>query len=1064
MFRIQQKIWVAFCSLFLSLGSSAQTFDIEGFSIISELKSQTVHFVFQDHNGFIWASTTQGLSRFDGYKFQSFPSTQPDSSTIAVSQIYCDKQNLFWFWNSKGLLTQYNPALNKLQVYRPNPNDSTSIADIYQAGNQYFYFAQRADTIWVGTEKGLTAFDKKTGSFFTVWLHQWQDNTRLNSIQLAPSARCWLGSNSGLFVFDTQVKSKEKIRKVFGEAPIYCINAASDKAVWFLAEDGKLGYWENNNNGFNILSQSTIGISPKQNYAFYQASTGEQWIITDNDIVKITDISNSYFKSYKYSISKTAQANKQNSHQGMFEDCLGNLWAYTYNTGLLLYNRRDDTFEKVSNGLCLRSSISNSLIYQAMCDSYGNIWLATEEGLGKIDLSEIRNYVNHNMVAPYGKLRPIDPPALVITDIKVFNKSYKFHNNQNFSNIDTIHIKYSDLLVSIEFAALHFTAPERTRYLYMLEGLDPSWNTTDANQRLVTYTNLSPGTYTFRVMALLTGGTKISPGARLVIIVDPPYWQSWWFRLLIIIVAALFIFVFYFQRMATIKRQNAQLERQVKLRTELLEKANIDLEEKQKEIIAQNEEIQQQTEELLTQRDALEEQNELIISKNIQLQKTFDNVRILSEFGQKISSTMNISRINEMIYEHVNSMMEAPAFGIGLLNPTQGLIEYQNFIEEDKVLPYFARSVYSENSLSAWCLRNNKEVFIGDLTYEYIRYIPTLPEYKTRRRPTSLIHIPLMVEKRNIGILTVSSYRENAYNENDLNNLRSLAAYVSITLDNAHAYDIVQEQNEHITSGIRYAETIQRAILPVKSQINRYFESFIIYKPKEIVSGDFYWFTHIDSNQPLHPAFRQHELGGKAIVALVDCTGHGVPGAFMSLISSRLLSEIINEKKIYDPGKILEFIDVAVQLALNQDQTDNRDGFDIGLCLLEKIENNQTKITYSGARTDLVIKRKNASSAEVLRGDRKSVGGIWSKRSTLVFSNKDIVLDEGDMIYLLTDGYIDQNSPQKKKFGVRKLFNLIEENAHLPLLRQKYIFERAIDLHQGTEEQRDDITLWGIKL
>jgi serine phosphatase RsbU (regulator of sigma subunit) len=263
--------------------------------------------------------------------------------------------------------------------------------------------------------------------------------------------------------------------------------------------------------------------------------------------------------------------------------------------------------------------------------------------------------------------------------------------------------------------------------------------------------------------------------------------------------------------------------------------------------------------------------------------------------------------------------------------------------------------------------------------------------------------------------------------------------------------DKINLQNKQITDSINYAQTIQRAILPMEETINQHFNSFSLFRPKDIVSGDFYWYSNI-------------EEGKKWIAAVVDCTGHGVPGAFMSMIGNTLLNSIINEQKIYQPSKILEMLNQETILALKQEKTENRDGMDLCLCLIEKKQGGKYKITYSGAKRPLLYFVQNKKGIEVLKADRLSIGGIKKHVEEVQFNNLEIELNEGDIIYLSTDGYIDQNGPDRKRYGSNRLMQDLQKIAESPMKTQKTILEENLVAYMAGEEQRDDITIVGIQL
>lgn len=259
----------------------------------------------------------------------------------------------------------------------------------------------------------------------------------------------------------------------------------------------------------------------------------------------------------------------------------------------------------------------------------------------------------------------------------------------------------------------------------------------------------------------------------------------------------------------------------------------------------------------------------------------------------------------------------------------------------------------------------------------------------------------------------------------------------------------LQKQNMEINSAIRYAGTIQKAILPEPDYIHRDIDFFLIYKPKEIVSGDFYWFAN-----PIDLPY--------VFVAITDCTGHGVPGAFMSMIGTRLLNSIVNEKAIYDPAEILEMMHAGVKSTLKQQTTGNMDGMDISLCRIEPVSKNEKKITFCGAKQSIFFYRKSTQKITKVRGDIKTIGGLYY--DDIRFNNKVINLNSGDLLYLTSDGLIDQNAPDRKKFSTLRLIDILERIAHLPVSEQKQKLNEAYEAHRKDQPQRDDISFLGLRL
>jgi len=263
---------------------------------------------------------------------------------------------------------------------------------------------------------------------------------------------------------------------------------------------------------------------------------------------------------------------------------------------------------------------------------------------------------------------------------------------------------------------------------------------------------------------------------------------------------------------------------------------------------------------------------------------------------------------------------------------------------------------------------------------------------------------------------------------------------------------IIELQNKEVISSINYAKTIQNAILPSHKVLDSFFDPFIIYLPKDIISGDFYWFS----------AKKIGKENEKIFFAVVDCTGHGVPGAILSMIGSKILDEIVFRRKEYSPKEILLQLDTEVVSTLNQEANTNADGMDLGLLLFENGESKGSySITFSGAKNDIYIAAKD-KPIFTLKGDRNNIGGI--KRKKQEFTNHKITLHKDDILYLTTDGYTDQCNFDRKNYGKQRLIGFLETIRHLDMETQKIKMEEELKIFMANTNQRDDITLVGLKL
>ena len=256
----------------------------------------------------------------------------------------------------------------------------------------------------------------------------------------------------------------------------------------------------------------------------------------------------------------------------------------------------------------------------------------------------------------------------------------------------------------------------------------------------------------------------------------------------------------------------------------------------------------------------------------------------------------------------------------------------------------------------------------------------------------------------------------------------------------------IQSKNKKITESINYAQRIQGAILPNTKIINKVFpESFIFYKAKDVVSGDFPWFL---------------QRGEDIYIAAVDCTGHGVPGALISLIGYFLLNDIVRSRKIVEPGEILDLLDEGVTETLRQDSGESKakDGMDIALCRINLKEN---QLQYAGAHRPLYYMEKGAMNE--VKGDKFPIGGGIYKNQTN-FTTTTIQLTKGDSVFFCSDGFPDQfGGTDNRKFGPKRTRELIEENHKKPVAEVGQILSEEWEAWKGDYRQTDDVLMIGIK-
>ncbi|MCC5943733.1 MAG: tetratricopeptide repeat protein [Bernardetiaceae bacterium] len=505
----------------------------------------------------------------------------------------------------------------------------------------------------------------------------------------------------------------------------------------------------------------------------------------------------------------------------------------------------------------------------------------------------------------------------------------------------------------------------------------------------------------------------------------------------------------------------------------------IGLKQKQKAnkmLAAQNEEIQKQqhliaekniflnqaNEELHQHQEELTVLNENLEMQKLAVEKSFQSLGLLSEIGKAINTSLDVKEIIHIVNVQVNALMKVEGFGIGLYNEQQNCLDFEGYIEQDKELAFHQDDLNNPNLLSSFCFNNQKEILINNFPAEYQKYIEDYDVKVGKSSIKSIIYMPLNDEGKRVGVITVQSFQINAYQEQHLSILHHIANYSANALAKADAFRYINKQKvtiestykklkrttEQFNKSIQYASHIQSVVMPEESELRNYFSDlFVIFKPKDIVSGDFYWFSQISEDM--------------AVFSLADCTGHGVPGAFMSMLGSTILHEAVNIKKNYnDPASILKSMHNGIRKILKQEQKKNNDGMDISLCVFKKNKTDNTvELIFTGAKSKMSYIIDNQIFD--LKGDRQYLGGGKLKKE---FTNHRLILPENTLFYLYSDGYQDQNNPDREKIGSTNFKNQLLACKEKNFAEQKKYLEYILNEHQKNAEQRDDISVIGLRV
>ncbi|CAM2010301.1 AAA family ATPase [Acanthopleuribacter pedis] len=366
---------------------------------------------------------------------------------------------------------------------------------------------------------------------------------------------------------------------------------------------------------------------------------------------------------------------------------------------------------------------------------------------------------------------------------------------------------------------------------------------------------------------------------------------------------------------------------------------------------------------------------------------------------------------------------------------------------------------YSEIPLSVinYLISTGEVVILDDGPSDLFSSDPFFNAFGSR----SVLAMP--VRKQNhLNAVIFLEHRSSAglFTNDRLEILQLLASQTAISVENAQLYgnleSLVEERTRllnkktaDLMSSVRYAQRIQQALLPSQSQLRQTFKDFVLFfKPRDVVSGDFYW---------------HHEVDGRHFIAVSDCTGHGVPGALMSMIGHTLLNRIVAELGIYDPADVLERLNTGVREALSResDSGNINDGMEVCFIVVNK---DGGDLTFAGAGRPLFIARAQEKrwNLQRVKGSRRPIGGR-QRTGGSGYENVHVQVHPGDMLYLTTDGFSDQNNAANEKYGNRRFSGLLEALAEKSAEAQQDMLQYEFAEFTGSQAQRDDVTIMGFR-
>jgi len=777
--------------------------------------------ICEDLRGQMWVASTNGLYHFDESRnvFQVYRHNPTDPQSLSVNNVtalYQDRNGVLWVGSIKGGMNFVALHQKPFVHYRHIPQQPQSLdhPDVYSITED----AQ--GDLWVGTLTGLNRIQSGTGQyqvFRSAPLHN-KGPQMIGVILPDPKGYFWIGFYDGqlgrfypqtgrfeLFSYHPQVANS------IVSWSIRALHQDRHQQLWIGACTAGLGRMDPERQTFSYYMPDSANfsnpVSRNPNFttndieirAIYEDPQGMIWIGTVSGGLNRFDRRTGTFRHFTQDPNNPRSIGS-NTVQVIHRDRSGHMWIGTAGGGLNRFDPQTATFHRYS----IRDGLPSNTVYGILEDDRGHLWLSTNNGLSRFDPQKetFRNYYESdglqsnefnpgayfksksgwmyfgggNGVTAFHPEHITDdsqPPRVQLTDFKIFNESVPIGKAvmgavilpKAIGQTQEIVLSYRAHTFSFDFVGLHFASPERTRYAYQMTGFDTQWTYTDASHRTATYTNLDAGEYTFRVRAANGDGHWSKEEAQVRLIITPPFWKTTWFKGLVVLMMVLGVIAAVRIRTHRLGKQKQQLEREVAARTQ--------------EVLNQKEEIE-------VQRDNLESQ--------------YRNIRVLSEMGQVITASLRLEEIFQILYRQVNELMDAPSFGIGLIDEDHKTLEYLSRENPHDPVTTRSRTRLDEQNLSTWCYVHQKMVLLNDVEKEIAAYDSwSKTEYTEAGQPQSRIYLPLLGNgKRVIGIMVVKSYRKHAFSDVHVSILITLATYVAIALDNATAYDAIIRQKDQI--------------------------------------------------------------------------------------------------------------------------------------------------------------------------------------------------------------------------------------------------------------------------
>lgn len=1040
-----KHIVTAFLSL-LFINLHGQSYQFSKYGIENGLPQQYVYSINQDNNGFIWVGTGEGISKFDGIEFETY--TAEDG--LSENFITCSSQrqkNIIWLGHNKGGVSRIKNG--KIENILSDTLLDSKITSISVDQDNY---------VWAISQNGslLRINPKLEVKKFTLF----DEDKKMNCIYAKIETNLLIGTDEGLYLFNLNNKlepSESQEIKSFHLKNIQSVtkSKSSDNTFWIGTSESGLYQFEFNNKNHRSRHFNDEKLNNTSIQNIEEDDNQNLWISTFSGLFKIV---HDKTKGLNHILEYNANNGLSDFIKSSFVDREGNVWISCYGEGLAMlkdeifvfYKHETPNVPNDTRSFLFQDStkwfgLSEGLLKVSPCEENKWKYYSTEDGFTNSTVTSMISFGDELFIGTDGK-------GLYRFNIKTEKFSKEYLITSYLSNsIHKLILSNNELWIATEGGLIRKNLiTDDTEVYNTLKGLKHN--------------------SIYDIVKLKSGGIAIGSHSNEVTIIKENQLNH--FTVADIgqpmDIVALNVDQDNNLWLATLgngvfKQQNdsfIQITSKDGLKSDYCYSlisdnlnglwvghrgslSRISTTTLQSEIFDKKKGINDDFNKGAVYKD---KENNVWFGANKRAIK-FNPKKFLKNSTPPIVSVKNIfisdnkTKLSETIELPYGAYkLKIEFIGISFKQP-EG-VKYQYFLEgydlnwsESSTINFANYPRIDDGEYKFYVKACNTDGFCSEETYAFDILIAKPFWKKWWFYVLSLIVLVSIV-------YTIIKKREK--------NQKEIQRKLEIELDKRTKEVVkkngeLEEKNKNITDSINYALRIQKSILPSTKLITEIFpESFIYYQPRDIVSGDFYWYE---------------KIGDKFIIACADCTGHGVPGAFMSMISSTLLKEIAHQNKITDPAEFLFKLDDLLMKTLKKTgETSINDGLDLSLCVFDLKTNH---LSFSGAFRPILLYKNNELTR--LKTFPYSIGGgdFINKE----FKSIDIQLEVGDIVYLFTDGYPDQFGGEKgKKLYLKGFENLIKTSVNEKMDEQSIILEKFFTEWKAERNQIDDVLVMGIKI